>query len=666
MPSGLYHDLLDHGQEEAAQDISLTSFYDRKHGFQDYSLRQFVERPTKMLSYEPTHCKPHWILKLIVESNGYVSYSKLQWKETRNQKDFHGYTALSYAMQSARKLFDAMGGKLEDWDPLISTGSNGEGKGKDKYSFSDRRRIVQHYLMLYGSTLLNHHQTQKEPHENQLPITEYVWLDEFCICDFETLQDDNSEELRLQRKEELGRVYGIFGEAAKVVIFCHEEGCRHTGLDCPWGQRVFTLGEILKAKKVGILELEESLPEQASRYPKIHLTEVEAHKFKRDIQEEAEKNRLWHLFSLMESSLHPGSVSWDKIIHALILETIRRDNVSGYEEHNFLGRALNGLLPRRGPHRAFPGKNGWREMVDLLELNQGFYNAAALASVCGVSRGAQSSHWLGEPIKFEAGNERLEPLVHAFPITACGEGKDRYPVLYITTPLRIPIGEDPHIIHQGQSQIIRLRFMLCPLAFSALSFWQDIDNGSFRTRHNGRSPMRSVQNIILIFLHTAALNLSAGEYLLLYCLSIVTITIFLFISTDPVKKQGFLFVDGNLDEAVIVATDHIPRVLHRGCANVRGFLEWKQEIQWPIPRNLKGLETGWLLHLKTRIAVRVQITSRPNLVVALAIHGSGVTCMLLKQDIRNPTKPAEKVGMVNFPASILEEMEVSSSICVAG
>jgi hypothetical protein len=55
----------------------------------------------------------------------------------------------------------------------------------------------------------------------------------------------------------------------------------------------------------------------------------------------------------------------------------------------------------------------------LLELNQGFYNAASLAAVCGMADAQPTipdHYWLGPPIGPGIGNERLEPCVTAFPI----------------------------------------------------------------------------------------------------------------------------------------------------------------------------------------------------------------------------------------------------------
>ncbi|KAF8168839.1 hypothetical protein K438DRAFT_1856218 [Mycena galopus ATCC 62051] len=55
--------------------------------------------------------------------------------------------------------------------------------------------------------------------------------------------------------------------------------------------------------------------------------------------------------------------------------------------------------------------------------------------------------------------------------------------------------------------------------------------------------------------------------------------------------------------------------------------------------------------------------------VPLAIHGSGVTCMLLErsEDVaKDPTFSARKVGMANLPPYILSQTMKTGTIYVAG
>ncbi|KAJ7186258.1 hypothetical protein B0H12DRAFT_966764, partial [Mycena haematopus] len=100
----------------------------------------------------------------------------------------------------------------------------------------------------------------------------------------------------------------------------------------------------------------------------------------------------------------------------LPVEAIRRDEASKHVDHQHLGRALNGLLPRRARLEDLD-RGGWADLAWLLELNQAFYNAAALAAVCSIIGDKdESGSWLGKPIDPHPGNERLETMVTALPI----------------------------------------------------------------------------------------------------------------------------------------------------------------------------------------------------------------------------------------------------------
>ncbi len=156
-------------------------------------------------------------------------------------------------------------------------------------------------------------------------------------------------------------------------------------------------------------------PGSDSRTPSLPLKtcayQESARAFREQMQTKAAHDNRWHLYAIMQHSTNSGSVSWQNAIHALVVEAITRDpRWEGIEEHKFLGKALNGLLPRRARLEDLKGENGWTDLAWLLELNQGFYNAASLAAVCSLGKGG----WLGPPIRPVVGNERLEPIVHRF------------------------------------------------------------------------------------------------------------------------------------------------------------------------------------------------------------------------------------------------------------
>ncbi|KAJ7247368.1 hypothetical protein C8J57DRAFT_1003668, partial [Mycena rebaudengoi] len=243
---------------------------------------------------------------------------------------------------------------------------------------------------------------------------EYVWLDEFCLSDVRLSNErDTSEvksqrdkEIESQRMKELGRLADIFRYAAQVVVFCANAGCNHTSLSCPWAERIWTIPEILHAQNVLQLTLEKT--GEARIFP------MSGYVFREAVQKQAALDNQWHLYAIYQNSVNSGAVTWQVAIHALVVEAIRRDEVGSFEDHEYLGRALNGLLPRRA-HLEDLGHGGWNDLAWMLELNQGFYNAASLAAICAISED-RSVSWLGRPLQPNPGNERLQPIVTALPV----------------------------------------------------------------------------------------------------------------------------------------------------------------------------------------------------------------------------------------------------------
>ncbi|KAJ7877640.1 hypothetical protein B0H13DRAFT_1631619 [Mycena leptocephala] len=235
---------------------------------------------------------------------------------------------------------------------------------------------------------------------------EYVWLDEYCLSD---VNKHDTSDIDSQRHKELGRLADIFRYAAQVVVFCARVGCDHTSLSCPWGNRIWTIPEILHAQKVLQMTLEEIGGQNIVR-----IFPMPGHVFREAIQYQAAIGNQWHLYAIYQNSVNSGAVPWQLAIHALVAEAIRRDEVGDYHDHKYLGRALNGLLPRRA-HLEDLGRGGWNDLAWLLELNQGFYNAASLAAICAIPENSSVS-WLGRPLQPMPGNERLQPIVTALPV----------------------------------------------------------------------------------------------------------------------------------------------------------------------------------------------------------------------------------------------------------
>ncbi|KAK0204519.1 hypothetical protein DFS33DRAFT_1320859, partial [Desarmillaria ectypa] len=370
--------------------LSTRTFYDRIWNYASASWAfELTSTPEAVLTiapgggagaYAPTGSTPRWVLSVRIVDGTITQLRQVAWsEEVRNQ----GYTALSYPMDSAYVLFQEAGLKVEA--PPTE---------KRQFTLRDRKRIAERLLIEYCSAT-----------RDAGNYTDYIWLDEFCLSDIR--QPENCPE----RSRELGSLSDIFRNASQVAVFCHEENCDHTSTTCIWGTRLFTIGEILHAS--AIIRLTRQRQQDSSRLLRTHAYRESARAFREQMQTKAAYANRWHLYAIMQHSTNAGSVSWQNAIHALVVEAITRDLAgTGFEEHKFLGKSLNGLLPRRARLEDLKGEDGWTDLAWLLELNQGFYNAASLAAVCSLGEGG----WLGPPIRPVAGNERLEPIVHAFPV----------------------------------------------------------------------------------------------------------------------------------------------------------------------------------------------------------------------------------------------------------
>ncbi|KAJ7753066.1 hypothetical protein DFH07DRAFT_702974, partial [Mycena maculata] len=274
--------------------------------------------------------------------------------------------------------------------------------------------------------------------------TEFIWLDEFCLADLRL--PDKHPDVDKQRSTELGRLADIFRRAARVSVFCQYENCDHTGLQCPWGARLFTFPEILNAQNV--LRITKKGEEGNMFW---EMSETSGRAFREEMQTNAARGSRWHLYAIFQHTVNSGAVPWQVAIHALVVEAIRCDERSGFDEHKYLGRILNGLLPRRARLGDF-GSNGWNDLAWILELNQGFYNAASLAAVCSVAEN-QSVSWLGKPIDPAPGNERLEPVVTAFPVSSSSRNERNPPLSIIggeTLGLRPTLKRDKYGLYNNK------------------------------------------------------------------------------------------------------------------------------------------------------------------------------------------------------------------------
>ncbi|KAJ6555239.1 hypothetical protein B0H10DRAFT_2123212 [Mycena sp. CBHHK59/15] len=565
--------------------------------------------------YDVTGFQPSWVLEVTIQNGGLRHYHQVAFSE---DVELAGYSALSYPMLSAAVLFEEAG-YVKEPAP--------EGR---EYTLKDRQRIAEQYLRLYCSA------NRREGNPDR---REYIWLDEFCLSDHGL---ENEGAIALQRSKELGRLADIFRNAAQVAVFCHEVDCDHTGLTCIWGTRLFTIPEILHAQRV--LRMTRK---QVGQKIITNLIPTTASVFREAMQTKAALGNRWHLYAIFQHSVNSGAVPWQVAIHALVVEAIRRDEAGGFDNHKFLGKALNGLLPRRA-RLDHLGSSGWNDLAWLLELNQGFYNAASLAAVCSLGED-ESVSWLGKPIHPSAGNERLEPIVTAFPVSPSSNRREMEPSSEQThasepsPPLMIvgdkTLGLRPNLKRDAAGLYNNEEIK----GLKILAYW-----------------MAAILVIISLIL------LGSGKIFgvfLFYITAIVYSIVELLASTMYLERDGWVFLydsewGNNVAERLAEQDNNLRSMVHWGSRQMMP--------EWEAPRQRASFR-GKLVDLRSRVYLDTIVVGRPNAMVPLAIHGSGVTCMLLDRpgDLeKGPTFAARKVGMCNLPPYILSQTVTSGTICV--
>ncbi|EKM76704.1 hypothetical protein AGABI1DRAFT_130998 [Agaricus bisporus var. burnettii JB137-S8] len=588
--------------------------------------------------YAVTGNKPRWLLEVEFRGNQIVSQRQVRYEWERVKEEAlmakpgnslrkgiqrSGYTAISYSMESAKELFFESGCSLDSQPEIPPDGNR-------KYSLRNRQKI--------SRALLEEYARARNTINDKQDGFEFIWLDEFCLSNQE-LQDE--QEIERQRDTEVGQLADIFRGARRVVVFCHVEDCDHTGIDCPWASRLFTMGEILYTPQV----LQMSRTRKSNHQQKLssYITIIPGPEFRSDMQACAAEAKQWHLYNIMQHATNSGAVTWQSAIHSLVVEAIRRDEAGEFHTHKFLGKALDGLLPRRSQLEDLRGINGWADLAWLLELNQGYYNAALLAAVCKLANhDVDEYRWWGEPIAPREGSERLEALVHAIPVT------------FRKTPTRLP---EPVLSIIGPKSV-------------ALSHWLQRDSFALYRNPEMKSLSKAAIRIYLVIFFTVTFR-GSGLFLL-YLATIAYSILVLLVGTMFVKKDVWFVIE---DHTTVGGDARC--WLQSQDATFRKAVEWgaRQLVpQWDTPHASPSPPgtpphpyAVTLVDLRTGVLVKAAVTKRPNGMVALAIHGSGITWMLLDRDDKKvKVTPAVKVGMVNLPPFVLAQAEESGTVYVSG
>jgi hypothetical protein len=599
---------------------------------------EFADTPTAFLftapggggigQYEVTNYKPRWMLKVEFRNGQKPNYCQVPWSTELHGKD---YTAISYPMDSAWELFKEARCRLLDPQPSEMR----------RWSLRDRRRISECLLFEYA----------KARERFGIPQgTEYVWLDEFCLFDGSLIDE---REVEAQRVEEVGRLSDIFRDATQVCVFCHEVWCDHTSHECLWGNRIFTIGEILHASTVLVMTRRVVKGVLQSK-----LVSQPGSTFRRHIEGKAAEENNWHLYAIMQHSSNSGAVPWQAAIHSLIVEVIRRDEVGDFDDHRFLGKVLNGLLPRRARLKDLKGKDGWADLAWLLELNQGFYNAASLAAVCNLADARVPGHrWLGKPLEPRVGNERLEPLVIAFPVSLPHHDMHARPALSVIGPQNIPMRDMMRrdsaglYTHKALRSVKRMALIIAAIfvIIGIIVFGVNVTVIIFPS--TSTSPVGGFTAAIVIWYLT---------FTLYAIFELLVGTIFI------VRKGWVVLEDSVWGSDPSCALKQVDRDL-----GLRLTVWGEQQLapNWdttPPDSGMVQTRSVTLFDTEGEVAVKANVAGRVNDLIILAVHGNGLSCMLLDRPVEAARVRfmASKVGMANLPPYALYQTTTSGTVYV--
>ncbi|KIJ29822.1 hypothetical protein M422DRAFT_187900, partial [Sphaerobolus stellatus SS14] len=129
------------------------------------------------------------------------------------------------------------------------------------------------------------------------------------------------------------------------------------------------------------------------------------------------------------------------------------------------------------------------------------------------------------------------------------------------------------------------------------------------------------------------------------------------IGTVYIKRRGWAYLE----------VDHLGAYLKQQDPSFEEKLvTWGNNQLLPQWYNPKAtIRRGILVDMKCRVMLPVEVLDKPNQLLTMAVHGTGITCMLLDRP-DDALLVAKKVGMANLPPYILAQTIHSGSVYVGG
>ena len=628
-----------------------------------YAPKSFLHDPKRRPGeklYIPGRSPPRWLVKVTTgskQNDNQLDVRVVKWEDEAEAIGKKGYIALSYAYKDAKAWFNETYPNIPidkipprpnpstkseaSIDEFLMTAwkqySQDPQKQERWQDIAVRQRVARFFLDRYLEAT------------HRPDSTEYIWIDEFC------LYSPSTPDLSV-RKDELGRIADVFALASVVCVFCPKPHCRHVHPGCAWGNRLWTLSEIIHTENVILWSRAQQNKTALSQYT---FTPQSGRHFRECLQYEAEDMNEWHLSSIMRHANNLGSTTWQHSIHALVVEAIRRNVNSNQRnkdqkiDNSCLAKALNGLLPRRANASDLEGKDGWADLAWLLELNQGHYNAASLAAVCALGETKVQGHgWLGRPISPSAGNERLQPVVTAFPIK---EG------LFVLNPKIIGLRKKLKRDVGGMYRNKDLRFFQVRTVISRVFYM--IFTSPFLQRVVKYTPLMT---ILWVVITTPFISGPSSQTWLLVWLWLgfgITAFVQLCGSSLYIERGGIFLLPSDKLKGGDVET-----YLRKRDRQLRTLESWGDEQLAPrweeaTVEAQEATLVDLMSQVKSKFLLRKWEGKPANALLPLAIHGCGVTCLVLHH-YDDHLKPAIKLGIVNMPPYILTIGQPMGSLVV--
>ncbi|KAJ7358577.1 hypothetical protein DFH08DRAFT_1043716, partial [Mycena albidolilacea] len=206
-----------------------------------------------------------------------------------------------------------------------------------------------------------------------------------------------------------------------------------------------------------------------------------------------------------------------------------------------------------------------------------------------------------------AGNERLEPIVTAFPVSGS------FKVVNQTDKLAPMIHQKseghPLLTIIGQKTYL---FYRCGL----------YNNEEMKGLKILAYCVVCLLVIVSLYLFSTFFHAIDG-LILLWITSILFCVLELLVGTMYLERYGWAFLDDsqwgdNLEASLGGQDNHLSTLIHWGDHQL--IPKWE-----PPPR--RSCFRGRLVDLRNRVYVEAIVVSRPNALIPLSIHGNGLTCM---------------------------------------